>query len=227
MAGILFGVGVGPGDPELMTLKAVRIIRENDVIAAPGDDVRETVAYKIAVQSVPELKDKEMLPIRMPMVMDKEEQKKNHRLGAKQIEDVLDQGKNVVFITLGDSTIYSTFSYLQEIVEADGYETHLVSGIPSFCAAAAELNIPLTLWQEQLHVIPARQNLKAKLDQPGTYVLMKSGSRMAQTKQLLAESGKKVQMVENCGMPDEKIYRSLEEIPDDAGYFSLIIAKES
>ena len=72
MRGILYGVGVGPGDPELMTLKAVRMIRENEVIAVPGADVRETVAYKIAVQAVPELADKELLPIYMPMTHDKE-----------------------------------------------------------------------------------------------------------------------------------------------------------
>jgi precorrin-2/cobalt-factor-2 C20-methyltransferase len=86
--------------------------------------------------------------------------------------------------------------------------------------------VPLTTWQEQLHVIPARQSLHAKLDQPGTYVLMKSGSRMAETKKMLADSGRRVRMVENCGMPDERIYQNLEEIPDDAGYFSLIVAKE-
>jgi len=226
MTGILYGVGVGPGDPELMTLKAVRVIRETGVIAAPGEDVRETMAYRIAVQAVPEMEGKEFLPIRMPMVMNQEEQRENHRRGARQIESVLDSGRDVAFITLGDSTIYSTFSYLQEIVEADGYETRLVSGIPSFCAAAAELNVPLTTWQEQLHVIPARQSLHAKLDQPGTYVLMKSGSRMAETKKMLADSGRRVRMVENCGMPDERIYQNLEEIPDDAGYFSLIVAKE-
>ena len=67
MRGILYGVGVGPGDPELMTLKAVRLIKENDIIAVPGAEVRETVAYKIAVQAVPELADKELLPIYMQL----------------------------------------------------------------------------------------------------------------------------------------------------------------
>ena len=65
MKGTLYGVGVGPGDPELMTLKAVRMIRENEIIAVPGADVKETVAYKIAVQAVPELEEKELLPIYM------------------------------------------------------------------------------------------------------------------------------------------------------------------
>lgn len=103
MRGILYGVGVGPGDPELMTLKAVRMIRENEVIAVPGADVRETVAYKIAVQAVPELADKELLPIYMPMTHDKEELERNHEKGAKALEAVLDTGKNVVFLTTGGS----------------------------------------------------------------------------------------------------------------------------
>ena len=101
MKGTLFGLGVGPGDPELMTLKAVRMIRENEVIAVPGADVRETVAYKIAVQAVPELADKELLPIYMPMTHDAEELELNHAKGAKTLESYLDQGKNIVFVTLG------------------------------------------------------------------------------------------------------------------------------
>ena len=101
MRGILYGVGVGPGDPELMTLKAVRLIKENDIIAVPGAEVRETVAYKIAVQAVPELADKELLPIYMPMTHDKAELELNHEKGAKALEAALDTGKNVVFLTLG------------------------------------------------------------------------------------------------------------------------------
>ena len=226
MKGTLFGVGVGPGDPELMTLKAVRMIRENEVIAVPGADVRETVAYKIAVQAVPELADKELLPIYMPMTHDAEELELNHAKGAKTLESYLDQGKNIVFLTLGDPGVYSTFSYLQHRVEADGYHTELVSGITSFCAAAARLNISLSEWNEQLHIIPAVHRLDNELTESGNYILMKSGKKMNQVKEILSRSGKDVLMVENCGMPDEHIYHSVEEIPDDAGYYSLIIAKE-
>ena len=226
MKGIAYGVGVGPGDPELMTLKACRLIRENRVIAVPGKEPKEAVAYKIAVQAVPELADKELVAIEMPMVMNREKQLEAHRAGARQIAEYLDQGENVVYLTLGDSTVYCTFTYLQTILEAEGYRTELVNGIPSFCAAAARLNIPLMEWNEQLHVIPAAHKTDVKLDQPGQYVLMKSASHMKEIKERLKESGRSVQVVENCSMPDEKIYRSVDEIPDDAGYFSLIIAKE-
>lgn len=227
MKGTLYGVGVGPGDPELMTLKAVRLIRENMIIAVPGADPKETVAYKIAVQAVPELAEKELLPIYMPMTHDPEELEKNHTKGAIALEEVLDEGKNIVFLTLGDPCVYSTFSYLQKRVEKDGYHTELVSGITSFCAAAARLNIPLSEWNEQLHVIPAVHRLDSTLNESGNYILMKSGKKMNQVKEILSQSGRDVLMVENCGMENEHIYRSVEEIPDDAGYYSLIIAKES
>ena len=225
MKGTAYGVGVGPGDPELMTLKAIRLIRENEVIAVPGKDPRESVAYKIAVQAVPELADKELVAIDMPMVKDRQKIEENHQKGAKIIEEYLDQGKNVVYITLGDSTIYCTFTYLQHYMEADGYEVQLVNGIPSFCAAAARLNIPLVEWNEPLHVLPAVHKLEDKLDLAGNYVLMKSASHMKETKDMLRSSGRTVQAAENCTMENEKLYRSVDEIPDDAGYFSLIIAK--
>ena len=226
MKGIAYGVGVGPGDPELMTLQAVRLIRENDVFAVPGKVAEESVAYRIAVQAAPELAGKTLFPIDMPMVKDREGIRRAHEAGAKQIEEWLDRGKNVVYLTLGDSTVYCTFTYLQAILERDGYETRLVNGIPSFIAAAARLNIPLVEWNEVLHVIPAVHKAKEQLSAPGNYVLMKSASHMPEVKDMLRRSGRSVGMVENCGMPDEHVYRDVEEIPDDAGYFSLIIAKE-
>jgi precorrin-2/cobalt-factor-2 C20-methyltransferase len=227
MAGILYGVGVGPGDPEYMTLKAVRLIRENDVIAVPGEVAQETVAYQIAVQAVPELAQKELVPVFMPMVMDRAEMERNHEKAADTVEAYLKQGKNVVFLTLGDPTVYSTYMYVQHLIEARGYESVLVSGITSFCAAAARANISLVEWNEQLHVMPAVHRLDCELDQPGNYVLMKSGSKMGQVKEILRKSGRDVVMVENCGMETEHIYHSVEEIPDNAGYYSLIIAKEA
>lgn len=226
MRGIAYGVGVGPGDPELMTLKAIRMIQENDIIAVPGKNPKESVAYKIAEVVVPEISEKTLVPIYMPMVKDRELIRKEHDKGAKLIESYLDQGENVVYLTLGDVSIYCTFSYLQHILEDDGYEVQLVSGIPSFCAAAARLNEPLVEWDEPLHIIPAVHKEDEFLDYEGNYVLMKSASHMKEVKELLAKTNKKVLAVENCSMETEKVYRNLSEIPDDAGYFSLIIAKK-
>ena len=225
--GILYGVGTGPGDPELMTLKAVRVLKEADLIAAPGKDVRETAAFRIAAQAVPEIEKKELLPIEMPMVMDREVLEDKHRAGAKILEDQLAEGKKIAFITLGDPTVYSTFSYLEKRVRADGFRTEYVSGVTSFCAAAAALRVPLAEWQEPVHIIPAVHKRPGELLYPGNCVLMKSGWRLKDVKAYLGEQGRAVWMGVNVGMPGETLYRSLEEIPDETGYFALIIAKEA
>jgi precorrin-2/cobalt-factor-2 C20-methyltransferase len=229
MRGMLYGVGVGPGDPELMTLKAVRVIREAEVIAVPGKTARESVAYRIAAQAVPELADKRVVSIDFPMTKDEERLRESHRTGANQLEKILDTGKDVAFLTLGDVTIYSTFSYIQKLAETDGYRTELVSGVPSFCAAGASLKIPLTEGKEMLHVIPASYQEEVDMKEAGTYILMKTGRKLRSVKEQLHSDdfrNESVFLVENSGMTDEKIYRTMNEIPDKTGYFSTLIAKK-
>ena len=225
MNGIAYGVGVGPGDPELMTLKAARLIRENSVIAFPGKTALESMAYQIAAAAVPEIAGKELLALEMPMTRDRQVMEDGHRRGADLIESYLKRGINVVYLTIGDPTVYCTFSYVQHLLEADGFTVKLISGVPSFCAAAARLNEPLTEWDESLHIIPASHKAEALKKEEGSFVLMKSASHMAEVKEKLKALGFRAGAVENCGLKTEKVYRSLEEIPDDAGYFSVIIAK--
>lgn len=226
MTGILFGTGIGPGDPELMTLKTVRLIRENDTIAVPGEKPEESIAYQIAVQAVPELAEKELVAIPMPMTKNAKELEENHRRGAEKIEELLDAGKNVVFLTLGDPTVYSTYLYVHRWVLEDGYDARIVSGVTSFCAAAASLSEGLVENSEELHVIPASYQIEDALELSGTKVLMKAGKKMSAVKQFLKEKNCRAVMIENCGMDTEQKYFSAEEIPDQASYYSLIIVKE-
>lgn len=226
MTGKLYGVGVGPGDPELLTLKALRLIKEADVIAVPGESARDTVAYRIVVQAYPGLAEKELLPVAMPMTKDAEKLEKSHRAAAAAVAALLDKGKTVVFLTLGDVTVYSTYLYVHQKILQMGYETEIVNGITSFCAVAARLNMGLVEKAEELHVIPASYQIEEALKLPGTKVLMKAGRKMGAVKAILEKTGACVSMIENCGMENERIYRSAEEIPEDAGYYSLIIVKE-
>ncbi len=225
MNGILYGTGVGPGDPELMTLKAARLIRENEVIALPGSDARSTTAYRIAVQAVPELASKTLVPVAMPMVRDREQMEQDHLQAADLLVSWLSKGKNVVFLTLGDPTIYSTFGYLQKHIAKRGFRTEIVSGVPSFCAAAARAGVSLAEWNEPLHILPASHSGSTPPDLPGNYVLMKSGSRIAEIRSRLGNSGRDAVMVENCGLPGERILRGADMLPDEAGYYSLVIVK--
>lgn len=230
MQGKLYGVGVGPGDPELLTLKALRLIRENEVIAVPGKDIQASVAYQIVKGAYEELDEKTLIPVAMPMTKDPQVLKANHDKAADQVESYLKEGKNVVFLTLGDTTVYSTYLYVHKRILERGYEAEIVSGITSFCAVAARLNMGLVEADQPLHVIPATykaQEMDEILKLPGTKVLMKTGKKMKQVKESIEKSGQKAVMIENCGMPSEKIYRSAEEIPEDSGYYSLIIVKEN
>ena len=226
MRGTLYGVGVGPGDPELLTLKAVRIIRENDVIAVPGEVKENTVAYNIVQPVIENLDEKEFLELPMVMTKDAGKLEENYSNAAKRVMECLDTGKNVVFLTLGDATVYATYMYVHQKVAAAGDHTEIVSGIPSFCAVAAKLNMSLVERSEMLHVIPSSYQIDEALKLPGTKVLMKAGKKMADVKKKLMEIDCSVTMIENCGMENEKIYRSAEEIDENAGYYSLIIVKE-
>ncbi|MFQ6803549.1 MAG: precorrin-2 C(20)-methyltransferase [Lachnospiraceae bacterium] len=228
MKGKLYGVGVGPGDPELLTLKALRLIRENPVIAVPGEDIQASVAYQIVKGAYEALDEKTLLPVAMPMTKDPAVLEANHEKAAGDVEAYLGQGKNVVFLTLGDPTVYSTYLYVHKRILARGYEAEIVSGITSFCAVAARLNMGLVERDEPLHVIPATyqaDGMDQVLKLPGTKVLMKTGRKMAQVRESIQKSGQQAVMIENCGMPGERIFEGAENIPEKSGYYSLIIVK--
>ncbi len=222
--GKLYGVGVGPGDPELMTLKAVRLIKEADLIAVPHRDKSKCLALRIASGAVPELDDKEILEISMPMILDMKKREMAYKAGADKLAKVLDEEKTVVFLTLGDPSVFSTYYYLHEKLVAAGYDCELVSGVPSFCAVAAALNTSLCQDKEELHIIPGVFNPDKALAYPGTKVLMKND--IPTTKNAVIERGLSAMMVENCGSADQHIYNSVEEIPDKVSYFSVVVVKE-
>ena len=225
MAGKLYGVGVGPGDPELLTLKALRVIGESDVIAVPGRRPRETVAYRIAAEACKDMGQKELLGIHMPMTKDEDELEKSHEEGIKLLREQLDQGKSVAFLTLGDPTVYSTYIYLHHRAAELGYETEIVSGVPSFCAAAARLNTEIAKKAEQIHIVPASYQVQEALELPGTKILMKAGKQLPKVKKALSAGQDTVVMVENCGMESERVYEGIGQIPDKAGYYTLLFVK--
>ena len=227
MSGKLLGVGVGPGDPELLTLKAYRVINEADVIIVPGEEVKESIAYKIVKDILEKNPGKEIEAVSMPMTKDNNVLEESHKRAADTIISHLDKDKKVAFLTLGDPTVYSTYIYVHKLVDLKGYDTEIINGITSFVAASARLNIGLVEKSEILHIIPSSYQIEDALKLPGTKVLMKSGKKLPKIKEKLREMNAKVMMVENCGMDGEKIYKSADDINENAGYYSLIIVKEN
>lgn len=226
MQGKLYGVGVGPGDPELMTIKAARIIKECDVIAVPGKIPEESIAYRIARQACPDIDEKLLIGIPMPMTKDEKVLKKSYEEGVLSLKHQLDAGKDTAFLTLGDPTVYSTYLYLHNEIRKEEYEAEIISGVPSFCAAAAKLHMSIGERDEQIHVIPASYQVEGALELPGTKVLMKAGKKLPDVKRVLEEKHLEVMMIENCGMEQERICYGTENIPEDAGYYTLLFVKE-
>lgn len=227
--GTFYGVSVGPGDPELMTLQAVRCLENCPVIAAPQTPKGGMLALDIAKGAV-DLSGKTILPLRFAMSLDPAVQKAAHIEAARAVKEYLDAGQDVAMLNLGDVSVYATFGYLQEILEAEGCKTVMLPGVTSFCAAAARLGQSLTGGMEQpLTIAPGRCAAEV-LAAPGAKVLMKSGRQLPETLAALADAGllSRSAMVCNCGLPNEEVWPDLTDYDParSAGYFATILVKE-
>ncbi len=218
--GKLYGVGVGPGDPELLTLKAVRLLRECDVVAAPDG---ERTAYQIARQFAD---GKPVVFCSLPMTRDQAAAEASQRAAADTLCALLDEGKMVVFLTLGDPAVYSTYWYLHRLVTARGYAAEMTPGVPSFCAAAAALGRALCEGSEPLHILPASHG--RPVPESGNLVLMKAGKSLLQVRSQLERAGRlsDAALVERCGMEGERVVYDLSTLEESTGYFSVILVKE-
>ena len=226
VSGCLYSIGVGPGDPELMTLKAVHTISKCPVLVLPAESRQKCVAYQIARQILPEIDEKEAVCLVMPMTKDKEKLERNHEEGAVKVAKILEEGRDAAFLTIGDPTVYATSMYIHQRVAQMGYQTQIISGVPSFCAAAAKLGVSLGEKQEQIHVIPASYDIEMAMQLSGTKILMKAGKKMPFVKQCVKKHQGWAAMVENCGMPDEHVWINPDNMPDQPGYYTLVIAKD-
>ena len=224
--GKLYGIGVGPGDPELMTLKAVKIIRTCHVLVLPAESKEKCVAYQIVRRAIPEIEDKTTVCLVMPMTKDKDRLENSQREATPKVAEVLDAGKDAAFLTLGDPTVYATSMYIHQRIAGMGYRTSIVSGVPSFCAAAAKLGVSLGEKQEQIHIIPASYDVEAAMQLPGTNILMKAGKKMPVVRQCVKEHHGWTAMVENCGMAEEHLWINAEDMPEHPGYYTLVIVKD-
>lgn len=237
--GTFYGIGVGPGDPELITVKALKIIKSCPVIAAPrtgnGDMVALDIVWRTGVLAgtaeIAEESDKKILAMDFTMDKDPAKRKENYRKNAEAAARYLDNGQDVAMVTLGDVSLYSTVHYIADELKSRGYEIIMVPGVPSFSAAAASLAIPLAEMDAPVHIIPSvRNNSDDYLDLPGTKVLMKAGRHLHRTLDELDRRGllDVTSLAVNCGMDDEILIKKLgddEPLPDKTGYFTTVIVR--
>lgn len=224
MSGRLYGLGVGPGDPELLTLKALRILRAVPVIAYPASDSGPSIARRIVETHLPE--GQEEIEILVPMRVERAPARDVYDAAALRISAHLDAGRDVAVLCEGDPFFYGSFMYLFERLAAR-HAVEIVPGISSINAAAALALRPLAARSDVLTVIPAPLGdaaIEALLARAEGYVIMKLGRHMARIRALLVRLGLEgdATYVERATQDGERLV-PLSQAPDEAPYFALIL----
>ncbi len=231
--GTFYGVGVGPGDPELMTRKAARILAEADWVFYPSETKGGTSFAQriIAPLGLPEAKCQ---PVYMGMSRDRSNDLHTYDTAVDDIVAELQRGKSVAWITQGDPLFYSTFIYLYEHMRRRFPAVHIeiVPGVMSTSAAAAAAGVPVSRLQERVAVVPAvygLEGLATLLDEFATVFLMKVNSVFDQLLETLRAMPHPVQAVyvERVGTPEERIVTDLESLRGQKlSYFSLVLLRQ-
>ncbi|WP_347491038.1 precorrin-2 C(20)-methyltransferase [Desulfoscipio sp. XC116] len=232
MAGKFYGIGVGPGDPELLTIKAQRILSAVDVLCVPKAKMeKNSLALSVVQRAVP---GKYMLlELEFPMSKDQTVLEQSWEQAGYQVAAKLIAGQDVAFITIGDPTLYSTYGYLLRYLRAHHPDvaTETVPGVSSITACSAYVQEPLVEGEEKLAIIPAAYNLKDLqhiLDIFDTVVLMKVNRRLPELLAFLRNNGNyDTHFVHRCGYPDQFATQEPEKILDQKlHYMSLMIVKK-
>ena len=232
VTGKLYGVGIGPGDPKLLTLKAKEILNQVGTIFVPkaSDDGRSCA--RSIVEAVT-LGPKNFIELTFPMTKNKKKLESYWLDAAKIIAGELRKNKVAAFVTIGDPFIYSTYIYLLDTLRSNfpSIESEAIPGISAFSAAAASLGLPLLKGEEKLAILPVTKNLKGlkeALQEFDTVVLMKIGSKLEKVIRLL----KKMKLLDSsalishAGQPNQRIVEDLASLEDkNLGYLSVIIVK--
>jgi precorrin-2/cobalt-factor-2 C20-methyltransferase len=227
MTGTLYGVGVGPGDPELMTVKAWRLISTSDVIAYLCANGKDSTARDIALPFLPEAVTE--IAIDMPMRVEREPAQKAYDQGAIEISAQLERGKDVIMLCEGDPFFYGSFMYIFERLSTK-YKTVVVPGVTSITAAAAAIGHPLVGRDDTLKVIPAtlpEDKLHFELATAQAVAIIKVGRHFGKLKLILAELGllSTAMAIENATHENQKI-TAVETIEGDSlPYFTTIIVR--
>jgi len=230
LKGKLFGIGVGPGDPEMATIKAQRVLESSDVIAYPVRvEGEKSVALDI-VSKIVDLRKKKLLEVVFSMDPDENVRRVTRRVALEKICDTLDKGNDVAMVTLGDVTLYSTFMRVDEEIRLLGFKTELVPGITSFSNGAAKAGISLVLGDESLAIVPSVIDSKAvgeALDKFDNVVIMKAFNSMVEIGNMLDQRGidRSAGTVISCiGMDDE--YIGPIDTGRNYGYFTTVLIKK-
>jgi precorrin-2/cobalt-factor-2 C20-methyltransferase len=225
MTGTLYGLGVGPGDPELLTLKAHRILRDTYVIAYPQPDNAPSFARSIVAQYL--TAEQLEIPIIVPMDVKRDPAQEVYKLTAENIAHHLDAGSDVAVLCEGDTFFYGSFMYLYQHL-AHRYPCEIVPGISSVMAASAAWGRPVAARNDVFSVVPAPlgdDEIKARIEASDAVAIMKLGRHFPRVRALLKQMGLEEQAgyCERVSLGNEKVMPLGEVTQIEAPYFSMIL----
>ncbi|MDK2918631.1 MAG: precorrin-2/cobalt-factor-2 C20-methyltransferase [Candidatus Petromonas sp.] len=233
MSGKFYGIGVGPGDPDLLTIKAQKILEKVDIIVAPETkDGKGSIALDIVSPYLK--KDVKIVEKNFPMTYNQEILDKSHDEIAEYIKELIDRGYKVAFLTLGDPMVYSTYIYLFKRLVEKNIDIETIPGITSFCGIASKVGVPLAETGENIAIIPSvyslqDENIEEIVKDFDNIVFMKASGNIDKLIDLLEESGHKENsvFVSRLGLDGEIIEGDIENRRGiKNSYLSTIIAKK-
>ena len=224
MTGTLFGVGLGPGDPDLMTLRAARLIGAAKVVAYPTLAGGDSFARSIAAHLIGD--DADEIVMDVPMTLERAPAQAAYDKGAAQIAARLEAGDDVVVLCEGDPFFYGSFMYLFARL-ADRFQTEIVPGVTSVTACAARARRPLVARNERLTVLPGplpEDELRARIEGAESVAIMKVGRHLPKIRGVIEALGlvDKATYIERASLPEEVVL-PLADAPEKAPYFSMIL----
>ncbi|WP_375254141.1 precorrin-2 C(20)-methyltransferase [Yoonia sp.] len=222
--GTLFGVGLGPGAPDLMTLRAARLIESAAVVAYPTLAGANSFARAIAADLI--AADAHEIVMDVPMSIERASAQAAYDKGAAEIAAALDAGRDVVCLCEGDPFFYGSFMYLFARL-SDRYRVDVVPGVTSITACAARAGLPLAARNERLTVLPGplpEDELRSRIDGAESVVIMKVGRHLAKIRAIIDDLGLtgSAVYVERATLPQEVVL-PLSQAPEKAPYFSMIL----
>jgi len=232
--GVLYGLGVGPGDPELLTVKAFRILKQSPVIAYPKKR-SGSKSYALAImETYVNPLEKEMLGLVFPMTKDKETLERQWNKTVEAVWQHLAQGKDVAFVTEGDPMLYSTFIHMMRLMKELHPEVQIksVPGISSVNGTASQLGLPLADGDELMAIVPARDDyeaMKRAIEEHDCVVFIK----VAKVLDLMIEVLRDLDLLDKAAVvtkvtsSEEVIYRNVEELEGaELEYLTLMVVRK-
>jgi precorrin-2/cobalt-factor-2 C20-methyltransferase len=231
--GILYGIGIGPGDPEFITLKAVNILQKVSVVFA-ASSTKNTYSLAEEIVSPHLKKDTPVIHLGFPMTLDKKILETAWQDNASKVISTIKEGKDAAFITLGDPMTYSTFGYLMEAVQKNDprISIKIIPGITSYHAAAARAGQIMAKAEESFTVMSGalgEGNLKKAVDTSNTVVILKVYRKYRKILDTLTklDLADRSVLVSRCGLTGENIVKNISEHPDtNPDYLSMLLIRK-